>query len=162
MGRERIAHRLGWVKPFSCQFALQAGAVVQVWPYTMTRQTGILIVFLAALLLGGCARAMLTNLTVSQQPRDPNGLYRVEIIWENTANGVHHETVHPVVLVGTNSFPMQRTALVSNRWETLLPVAADAAGVAYRVRVDWEFNAIPVPEANSKMSGAFQLIIKDK
>jgi hypothetical protein len=27
--------------------------------------------------------------------------------------------------------------------------------------VDWEFNAIPVPEANSKMSKAFQLQIRD-
>ncbi|MBC8325945.1 MAG: hypothetical protein H8E27_10000 [Verrucomicrobia subdivision 3 bacterium] len=128
----------------------------------MTRQTGIFIVFIAALLMGGCARATLTNLTVTQQPRDPNGLYRVEIIWENNANGVRHETVHPVVLVGTNSFPMQRTALVTNRWETLVPVPASATGVAYRIRVDWKYNAIPVPEANSKMSGAFQLIIKDK
>ena len=113
----------------------------------MTRQTGILIIFLAALLLGGCARATLTNLTVGQQPRD--------------ANGVRHETVQPVLLVGTNVFPMQRTALVSNRWEALVPVAADAAGVTYRVRVDWKFNAIPVPEANSKMSKTFQLQIRD-
>ena len=128
----------------------------------MTRQTGILIIFLTALLLGGCARATLTNLTVNSQPRDANGLYRVEIIWEDNANGVRHETIQPVVLVGTNAFPMQRTALVSNRWETLLPVAAAAPGVTYRIRVDWKFNAIPVPEANSKMSGAFQLIIKDK
>ena len=128
----------------------------------MTRKTGILIIFLTALLLGGCARATLTNLTVNSQPRDANGLYRVEIIWEDTANSVRHETVQPVVLVGTNAFPMQRTALVSNRWETLLPVAAGAQGVTYRIRVDWKFNAIPVPEANSKMSGAFQLSIKDK
>ncbi|MDE2680214.1 MAG: hypothetical protein OSB29_02475 [Verrucomicrobiota bacterium] len=128
----------------------------------MTRQTGILIIFLTALLLGGCARAALTNLTVGQQPRDANGLYRVEIIWEDNANGVRHETVQPVVLVGTNVFPMARTALVSNRWEALLPVAGDALGVAYRIRVDWKFNAIPVPEANSKMSEAFELIIKDK
>ena len=127
----------------------------------MTRQTGILITFLTALLLGGCARATLTNLTVNSQPRDANGLYRVEIIWEDTANSVRHETVQPVVLVGTNAFPMQRTALVSNRWETLLPVAADAQGVTYRIRVDWKFNAIPVPEANSKMSKSFQLQIKD-
>ena len=127
----------------------------------MTRQTGILIIFLTALLLGGCARATLTNLTVSSQPRDANGLYRVEIIWEDTANTVRHETVQPVVLVGTNAFPMQRTALVSNRWETLLPVAPDAQGVTYRIRVDWKFNAIPVPEANSKMSKSFQLQIKD-
>lgn len=127
----------------------------------MTRQTGILIIFLTALLLGGCARATLTNLTVNSQPRDANGLYRVEIIWENNANGVRHETIQPVVLVGTNAFPMQRTALVSNRWETLLPVARDAPGVAYRIRVDWKFNAIPVPEANSKMSKSFQLQIKD-
>ena len=128
----------------------------------MTRQTGILTIFLTALLLGGCARATLTNLTVNSLPRAANGLYRVEIIWENNANGVRHETVQPVVLVGTNAFPMQRTALVTNRWETLLPVAADVPGVDYRIRVDWKFNAIPVPEANSKMFGAFRLNIKDK
>ena len=127
----------------------------------MTRQTGILIIFLTALLLGGCARATLTNLTVSSQPRDANGLYRVEIIWEDTANTVRHEPVQPVVLVGTNAFPVHRTALVSSRWETLLPVAEDAQGVTYRIRVDWKFNAIPVPEANSKMSKSFQLQIKD-
>ena len=127
----------------------------------MTRQTSILIILLTVLLLGGCARATLTNLTVNSQPRDANGLYRVEIIWEDTANSVRHETVQPVVLVGTNAFPMQRTALVSNRWETLLPVADDAQGVTYRIRVDWKFNAIPVPEANSKMSKSFQLQIKD-
>ena len=127
----------------------------------MTRQNTLLTVLFTALLLGGCARATLTNLTVGQQPRDANGLYRVEIIWENNANGVRHETVQPVVLVGTNTIPMLRTALVSNRWEALLPVAADAAGVTYRVKVDWKFNAIPVPEANSKMSKTFQLLIKD-
>jgi len=127
----------------------------------MTRQKGILLILVCVVLLGGCARATLTNLTVGQQPRDANGLYRVEIIWENNANGVRHETVQPVVLVGTNAFPMQRTALVSNRWETLLPVPADEAGLVYRIRVDWKFNAIPVPEANSKMSKTFQLQIKD-
>ena len=161
MRRERIAHCLRSVKPISPPnrfTSRRAGARLR---RIMTRQTGILIIFLAALLLGGCARATLTNLTVGQQPRDANGLYRVEIIWENDANGVRHETVQPVLLVGTNVFPMQRTALVSNRWEALVPVAADAAGVTYRVRVDWKFNAIPVPEANSKMSKTFQLQIRD-
>ena len=127
----------------------------------MTRQTGIFIIFLTVLLLGGCARATLTNLTVGQLPRNANGFYRVEMIWENNANGVRHETVQPVVLVGTNEFPMKRTANVSNRWDILLPVAADAQGVTYRFRVDWKFDAIPVPEANSKMSKSFQLQIKD-
>ena len=127
----------------------------------MTRQTGILTIFLTALLLGGCARATLTNLTVNSQPRDANGLYRVEIIWENNDHSVRHETVKPVVLVGTNTFPMQRTALVSNRWESLVPVPTYAPGVAYRIRIDWKFNAVPVPEANSKMSKSFQLQIKD-
>ena len=127
----------------------------------MTRLTGILTIFLAALLLGGCARATLTNLTVGQLPRDATGFYRVEIRWENNANGVRHETVQPVVLVGTNVFPMERVALLTNDWQVLLPVPADEVGVTYRVRVDWEFNAIPVPEANSKMSKTFRLQIKD-
>jgi hypothetical protein len=127
----------------------------------MTRQTGILIIFLAALLLGGCARATLTNLTVGQLPRNATGFYRVEIRWENNANGVRHETVQPVVLVGTNVFSMERVEVLTNDWSALVPVAADAPGMTYRVRVDWEFNAIPVPEANSKMSKTFQLQIRD-
>ncbi len=132
----------------------------------MTRQTGILIIFLTALLLGGCARATLTNLTVGQLPRSPTDLYRVEIRWENNAHGVRHETVQPVVLVRTNErtneYPMERVPVLTNDWSALVPVPADAAGVTYRIRVNWKFNAIPVPEANSKMSKEFQLIIKDK
>ena len=143
------------------QIALHAAAPVRGWRAIMTRQNGILIIFLTALLLGGCARATLTNLTVGEQKRDANGLYRVEIIWENNDHAVRHETVKPMVLVGTNAFPMQRTALVSNRWETLLPVAADAKGVVYRIRVDWKFNAIGAPQGNSKMSDPFQLQIQD-
>ena len=162
MGRERIAHRLGWVKPMSQPnrfTSRRAGARLR---RIMTRQTGILIIFLAALLLGGCARATLTNLTVGQMPRNKaTGLYRVEIRWENNANGVRHETVQPVVLVGANVFPMKRVAVLTNDWSALVPVAADAAGMTYRVKVNWEFSAIPVPEANSKMSKSFQLQIKD-
>ncbi len=128
----------------------------------MTRQYGILVIFLTALLLGGCARTTLTNLTVGQQPRDANGFYRVEIIWENNDNTVRHETVNPVVLVGTNAFPMQRTALVTNRWETLLPVPVNERDVVYRIRVDWKFNAIGAPQRNSIMHGPYQLMIKDE
>lgn len=130
----------------------------------MTRLQGFLGVFILALalVLGGCARATLTNLTVGQQPRHANGLYRVEVIWENTDHAVRHETVQPVVLVGTNEFPMQRTALVSNRWETLLPVAADAKDVVYRIRVNWKFNAVGAPQGNSKMHGPYHMMIGDQ
>ncbi len=128
----------------------------------MRRFTGICSVFLVALLLAGCARTTLTNLTPGALDRHATGLYRVEIIWENNDHTVRQETVQPVVLVGTNAFPMQRTALVSNRWETLVPVAAEAAGVAYRIRVDWKFNAVGAPQSNSSMSDAYSLQIRDQ
>ena len=65
--------------------------------------------------------------------------------------GVAH-TMKPMVMVGTQVYPMKRTPLVTNRWDTLVPVPADASELRYRIKVNWEYNAVPVPDANSQRS----------
>jgi hypothetical protein len=50
---------------------------------------------------------------------------------------------------------------VTNRWQTLVPVNAKAGELRYRVKVNWMYNAVPVPAGNSQLSQEFMLRIKD-
>ena len=141
-------------------------------PFTI-RQTGGMLwrlmksvsgIFLVAclLLLGvGCTHSRITNLTPANLPRNTTGFYPVEMIWENNTHTLRHESVKPMVMVGTQVYPMKRTPLVTNRWETLVPVPAEASELRYRIKVNWEYNAVPVPDANSQRSEEFLLRISD-
>ena len=72
-------------------------------------------------LMVGCVRSTITNLTPSQLPRNQAGLYPVEMEWKSNQTALRYETIEPSVLIGTNIFPMQRTKLLTNRWEALVP-----------------------------------------
>ncbi len=113
--------------------------------------------------LGGCVvtGSSITNLTPSQLSRSNAGFYPIEVMWETNQRGVVEESVQPVVQVGTNNFPMQRTKLTKNRWEALLPLELGASNVLYRVRVDYQFLDVPVRRANSQMSPMYELRVLD-
>ena len=57
---------------------------------------------------------------------------------------------------------MRRTPRMEHRWETLLPVPALTNNVNYRVKVDFEYNSIPVPKPNSVLSNPYQLQIRER
>jgi hypothetical protein len=57
---------------------------------------------------------------------------------------------------------MQRTALVSNRWEALVPAPADRRFVSYRFKFDYEYHSIPRPRRDSRLSPPYQLEIVDQ
>ena len=116
---------------------------------------------LAPLLLLGCSSTV-TNLTPRQQTRNDAGLYPVEVIWETRQKSVKHETVKPKVQVGLNFYPMQRTPLLANRWETLIPIPVATNYVNYRVRVDFDYDSIPVARPDSRLSPLYQLQVVDK
>ena len=128
---------------------------------TKLMKTSRLFSLLSLLLLAGCTHTTLTNLTLGTVPRNASGFYPVEIIWENTETTLRPETIQPVVIVGTNLYPMKRTPLVTNRWQTLVPVGAKSSELRYRVKINWMYNAVPVPAANSQLSQEFMLRIKD-
>ena len=94
-------------------------------------------------------------------PRNNTGFYPVEMIWESNQTALRRETVKPVVMVGTNAYPMKRTQLLTNRWETLVPIGKQANVLRYRIKVNWQFNAIPVPQANSQLSQEFLLRVEN-
>jgi hypothetical protein len=65
-------------------------------------------------------------------------------------------------MVGLESYPMQKTSLMRNRWETLVPIPADKNVINYRLKFDFEYNAIPDPRPDSKLSSEYKLEIVDK
>ena len=119
------------------------------------------ICLLSVSLLVGCVQTTITNLTPHRMPRNTTGFYPVEMIWESNQAALRRETVKPVVLVGTNAYPMKRTQLLTNRWETLVPIGMKANELRYRIKVNWQFNAIPVPQANSQLSQEFLLRVEN-
>jgi hypothetical protein len=119
-------------------------------------------VALVALLLAGCTSTTITNLTPSRLPRNANGLYPFQAAWKSNQQSLRQESIKPYVVIGLDSYPMQPTPLVKNRWETLVPVPADKTVVNYRFKFDYEYNSIPIPRPNSKLSTPYQLQVLEK
>jgi hypothetical protein len=120
----------------------------------------IFLLLIAPVLLAGCST--ITNLTPSQQPRNASGFYPVEAAWQSRQQTIRPESFKPSVLVGLQSYPMRKTALMKNRWETLVPVPADKDSITYRFKFDFEYNSIPQPMPDSKLSREYKLQILDK
>ena len=126
----------------------------------MLKVGGIICLVSLSLLLG-CVRSTITNLTPEHLPRDVTGYYLVDMKWKINQSELRRETIKPVVLVGTNTYPMRLTQLLTDRWEARVPISDQSKELRYRIKVNWEFNAIPVPQANSQLSREFLLRIDD-
>ena len=114
----------------------------------------------------GCVYHEIDILTSRALPRNSSGFYPVEIIWESNSATVQRKTVRPVVLVGTNIYPMQKLLAengkwVENRWQTLVPVDSQQNEVRYRVKVNWQQSAISAPTGNSQITEERVLRIND-
>ncbi len=121
----------------------------------------LLLLLFAALLLPGCA-STITNLTASQQRRSPNGLYPVDVAWDTRQQTVRPESLTPYVVVGLEAYAMRPTSMMSNRWETVIPVAATEKFVHYYFKVDYQYNAMKKPRKGSKLSQGYTLEILEK
>src|SRR6185295_17635029 len=115
---------------------------------------------LLPLLFAGCSS--ITNLTPQQQTRNATGLYPVEVALASRQQTLRWETIKPSVVVGVDFYPMPPTSLMKNRWETLAPVSATTNVIYYKFKFDFEYNSIPHPRPDSKLSSEFRLMIVDK
>jgi len=113
-------------------------------------------------LLVGCATTSITNLTPSRLPRKDNGQYAFAVEWNSRQQSLVKDSIKPYVVIGLDQYPMQRTPMLTNRWETLVPVPADKAIVTYRYKFDYEYRGFPTHELDSKLSKYYQLFILDK
>ena len=115
---------------------------------------------LLPVLFAGCSS--ITNLTPQQQTRNATGLYPVEVALASRQQTLVWDTIQPYVVVGVDFYPMRPTALMKNRWETLLPVAATTNAVHYKFKFDYQYNSIGPRREDSKLSPEFRLQIVDK
>jgi hypothetical protein len=115
----------------------------------------------ALLVLCGCA-STITNLTPRQALRNKAGLYPVEARWDSNQRSIRKDSITPYVVVGLAKYPMQRTPLTVNRWETLVPAPIDQRFLNYRFKFDYQYDSIPMPRSNSRLSPPYQLEIMDK
>jgi len=114
---------------------------------------------LLPLWFGGCHT--ITNLTPATQTRNTSGVYPVEVKFDHRQQAIRKETVKPYVMINENFYPMDRTRLLENRWETLIPVPAGQDAIYYRFKIEYEVNAFPQAHKDSKLSGSYKLTIKD-
>ena len=127
----------------------------------MKKLLSLWLALCAVLLLSACTTTI-TNLTPGTQKRSPNGLYPFEVALDTRKQCLRQETLKPYVLVGAQSYPMQPTMGLKNRWETLIPISPDKEFVNYRFKFDYEFSSIPHPQNSSKLSSPYQVRILDK
>jgi hypothetical protein len=117
---------------------------------------------LATLLFTGCTSVSITNLTPSQQPRNASGLYPFEVKWDSNQQSVVNDTIKVSVQIGMDEYPMQKTPLMKNRWETLIPVPTGKNYLSYNYKFVYDYRSIPQRRQDSKMSTPYHLHIIDK
>jgi hypothetical protein len=117
-------------------------------------------VLLLPLLVAGC-NATFTNLTPQQQPRNAENLYPVEVSLASRQQTMRWSSFRPQIIVGTESYSMRPTPLMTNRWEGLVPVPAGKSEVQYRYKFDYEYNKLGKPGISSAFSPEYTLKIKE-
>ena len=123
----------------------------------MAKTSQLLALFLLVVLAAGCSS--INNLTPSHEVQNPTGIYPFEVEWLSRQQALRPESIKAYVEIDLDSYPMQRTALLSNRWETLVPIPADKKHVTYHYKFDYEYNSIPRPRPDSLLSPPYQLTI---
>jgi hypothetical protein len=120
-------------------------------------------VVLLGLVLTGCTTSTITRLTPRQTIRSADGLYPIEALLRSDQQSLRWETIEASVLVGSQTYPMHMTPLMTNRWETLIPVPQGVDTVEYRIKLDYYYNAFGVPpQEDSMMSKVYKLKIENQ
>ncbi|HZL13705.1 MAG TPA: hypothetical protein VFC85_06130 [Verrucomicrobiae bacterium] len=118
-----------------------------------------LLQILPAVLLTGCAGTF-TQLTPTQQPRNADNLYPVEVAFSSPQQSLRWDSIQPYVLVGGDLYKMRPVPMVTNRWDGLVPVPSTADSVRYRYKFDYDYNSFgSEPKPNSAFSPTYNLKI---
>ena len=118
-------------------------------------------ILLLPCLLTGCT-ATFTNLSASHQVRNPNNLYPVEVALNSRQQSLRWESIQPFVMVGTESYPMRPTPLLTNRWEGLIPVGPQTNLVFYHYKFEFKYGSFSGPQNDSAASPEYKLQILEK
>ena len=122
----------------------------------------LLALLLLPMLLAGCVTSSITNLTASQQPRNPNNQYLIEYEWDTNQQAIRPKSITPYVVAGFDIYEMRSTPRMSNRWEALIPVPPDKNFITYHFKVDYEYNRMGDVGRSSVVSPEYRLNIVEK
>ena len=111
-----------------------------------------------SLLLAGCA-SQLTNLTPQQQARNPDNQYLVEVAFSSRQETIRWQSIKPKIVVGSEFYDMRPTPLMTNRWEGLIPVPPGTSEIRYRYKLDFDYNRMGKPGADTALSREYTLHI---
>lgn len=127
----------------------------------MRKLAQLFLLTVAMALLSGCSTTI-TSMTPTQTPRTATGMYPFGVAWDTSQHSVVDESVKAYVLMGENLYPMQRTPLVRDRWETVVPVPADKDIVTYQYKFEYQYYSMPSRKSNSMLSKPYQLRIMEQ
>ena len=114
---------------------------------------------LPLLLLTGCASTF-TRVTPLEQPRNPDNLYPVEVIFSSDQQSLRWDSIKPYVLANGELYPLRPVPAVQNRWEGLVPVPPTASSANYRFKFDYLYNSVGTePKPGSFLSPSYNLRI---
>jgi hypothetical protein len=117
---------------------------------------------LPVLLLAGCASGTFTRVSSTEQPRNANNLYPVEVIFNSQQQSLRWDSIKPFVVANGQSYPLRPVPMVNNRWEGLLPVAPTDNTTKFRFKFDYLYNSFGQPKPNSEASPSYTLKVVDQ
>ena len=117
-------------------------------------------VLLVALLSAGCTTTVITNLTPQVEPRNEKGLYSIEAALSSRQQTIRWDSIQPNVMVGDQLYPMRPTMLMTNRWETLIPIPPGVNVIGYRFKFEYGYNAFGPARKDNKLSPQYRLQIQ--
>ena len=113
-------------------------------------------------LLAGCTTSTITNLTPRELPWSQTGLYPVEAMFRSNQRTLDSASIKPMVIFNNQAFPMRQTQLTQGRWETLVPIPDGTRVINYHFKFDYDYSAVLMRGADSKLSPPYQLQIVDE
>jgi hypothetical protein len=117
---------------------------------------------LLGFLMVGCTTSTITNLTPRALPRSQTGLYTVEAMFRSNQRALDAGSMKPIVIFNNQAFPMRKTQLTEGRWETLVPIPEGTKVINYHFKFDYEYSAVLMRGADSKLSPPYHLQIVDE
>jgi hypothetical protein len=119
-----------------------------------------ILLLIPVLLLAGCSTTKLTRLSPTQQPRNVDNQYPVEVAFSTRQQSLRLESIQAYVLVDGQSIPLRPVPMVQNRWEGLIPIPPTKNSVNYRFKFDYLYNAFgKAPQPDSAWSSTCNLKI---
>ena len=82
-------------------------------------------------------------------------------MYQSNQRTLDSASIKPIVIFNNQAFPMRQTQFTEGRWETLVPIPDGTRVINYHFKFDYEYSAVLMRGADSKLSPPYQLQIVD-